>query len=181
MTNSKINKGFSLIELLVVVAIIGVLAAVGVVAFGGFLGSSKIAASKANFKNIEKRLASGITGCMSGMEVEFGPFKGRNPDTWTCNKPLAPNADNIAWAIYLESKDDLQNPYDANASKPVNWSNGRCPPNNPAKGQIILGYAHKNNTCAMPGNVACVSVNVGDENNDGKDDIKYTEYNLCNY
>ena len=178
--NSKNIKAFTLIELLVVVAIIGILAAVGVVAYNGYTGAAKISTVKTNYKNIEKRLTSGITACMSGIEIEFGPFKNRSPNTWTCSGSL--NADNITWNTYLEVKDNIKNPYDSNAAKPVDWSNGRCPPaTNPAKGQIILGYAHKNNTCGLAGNMSCIKANIGDSNKDGNDDYLEREINLCEF
>ena len=52
------QRGFTLIELLVVVAIIGILAAVGVVAYSGYTSGAKIAATKANHKNVVNYIKS---------------------------------------------------------------------------------------------------------------------------
>ena len=87
-------------------------------------------------------------------------------------KILISENEKTKWVVrrYIEVKDNIKNPYDSNAAKPVDWSNGRCPPANSSKGQIILGYAHKNNTCGMGGNVSCIKANIGDSDKDGNDD-----------
>ena len=59
----KNNKGFTLIELLVVVSIIGILAAVGTVAYQGYTSAAKKNAAKSNHASVVKYVASELAKC----------------------------------------------------------------------------------------------------------------------
>ena len=71
------RKDFSSIKILVVVAIIGILAAIGVVTFGGFQGAAKANTVKTNHKTVVNFIKASIAKCTMGEELKLKRW-----DTW---------------------------------------------------------------------------------------------------
>ena len=78
MTNKNKNKkGFTLIELLVVVAIIGALAAVGVVAYNGYIGAARENSTKSIHNGVAKFIANEAAKCAldEGVDIMGGEIE----------------------------------------------------------------------------------------------------------
>ena len=103
------QKGFSLIELLVVVAIIGILAAVGVVAYNGYTKAAKIKATLANHDQIYKYVQSILLQCEMGSAPGYKNKHGYQQD-YQCDYLLKMQS---TFSYYLQAMASLKNPYDS--------------------------------------------------------------------
>ena len=77
------NKGFTLVELLIVVAIMGILSAVGIVSYNGFIDRSQIAATRTNHTMIVNLVNANSIRCRMGDEVDYLDTAG-NSQSFNC-------------------------------------------------------------------------------------------------
>jgi type IV pilus assembly protein PilA len=67
------KKAFTLIELLIVVAIIGILAGVGIPMYNGYMTSARIASAESNHASVSSFIAATLTRCATGAtDVRLG-------------------------------------------------------------------------------------------------------------
>ena len=110
------EKGFSLIELLVVVAIIGILAAVGIVAYSGYTASAKVNAAKGSHSTIVKFINAEKTKCDTEASPTMGLVNASGADAGeTCAANIGAGmagAAATAFNTHFEGK-KFKNPYDS--------------------------------------------------------------------
>ena len=146
---SKMKKSFTLIELLIVVAIIGILAGVGIPMYSGYMISAKIESAKTNHTNVKSFVAASITKCSSGSaSVVMGT------SSTSCKKSTLKFCEDFA--PYLNSISS--NPYNFMLPGQSTSKSVVCTSGNPYLG-ITNIYAE------TPGNTITIITNIGD--NDG--------------
>jgi len=120
--NKKLEKGFSLVELLVVVAIIGVLAGVGIVGYQSYTESAKEKVAEANYNSVVRFIETELTLLNNGVQESSGALKNHTSSSGTgaCggtgNMPRAGTTNtNLAHAIVCHfSSLKFKNPFDNN-------------------------------------------------------------------
>ena len=125
-----LQKGFSLVELLVVVAIIGVLAGVGIVGYQGYTDSAKERVSIANFNSVKRFVETELTLLNNNIQTTsaaINAFSTNCAGTTTSFDNAADNTANNLGAFlqgiqcYFEITNGygsaFKNPYDAQSAQ----------------------------------------------------------------
>ena len=119
MIQKSINA-FTLLELLVVIGIISVIAAIGIPAFNNYQIKAKISAAKSNHVNLVTFTKAQAIRCTNSLDIELNGTTGR-ANLFKCGSPKASIA-NFRLAINHHVYGSFKNPF-----PPSNGS--RCRPN----------------------------------------------------
>ena len=114
--NKKLEKGFSLVELLVVVAIIGVLAGVGIVGYQSYTESAKEKVAEANYNSVIRFIETELTLLNNGVQENSGALKNHTTSSCAGTGALpraATTGQTLAYAVACHFKDlKFKNPFD---------------------------------------------------------------------
>ena len=90
---NKKQNGFTLIELMVVVAIVGILTAVGLPQLTKAQDTAKVAAAKAELTNAGKQCSLGLISGEDGASVDMSGFTNLDAGSDVCGSPLVITTD----------------------------------------------------------------------------------------
>ena len=136
LLNTK-KKAFTLIELLIVVAIIGILAGVGIPMYNGYMANARVESANTNHNNVRSFIAATLTRCSSGAATV-----NINNANVACTDDVLP----AAFVTYFNVINS--NPYDSSDTAVSIKLTG-----SPALGETLL---------AVTNNLYSVSTNIGD-------------------
>ena len=160
------RKSFTLIELLIVVAIIGILAGVGIPMYNGYMTKAKISATASKHKMIEAELSSGFTTCSDRSSTWTIQISPTSPGSFDCSYIMA---DLNRWMNIVQYHFQFRhpiNPYEPKEHKSESVARSGCR----ADGTPIDNNKEQlGKTClTLKGNIVGVTSNIGDESGNSK-------------